>query len=153
MLLAQTDFSVIDQLKSSSSDVLPGAEWVLAKGGAENGFTQLFSLVLTAFLVIVGILVLIYLLWGALDWITSAGDSGKISSARNKIVKAIIGLIVLASTFAIFGAIQAAFGLDLLKLSFPKVTTKTTLENRTTPEKSSKPFPGDKTTIEKLRSI
>lgn len=47
------------------------------------------------------LLVFFYLIWGGIDWITSGGDKGKTEGARNKITSAIIGLIVLAASYAI----------------------------------------------------
>jgi len=52
-----------------------------------------------------------YLIWGGLDIITAGGDSSKVAAARNKIIFAVIGLLVLASSWAIFQlVIHIAFG-------------------------------------------
>ncbi len=45
---------------------------------------------------------LIWLIWGGIEWTTSGGDSQKYESARNKIMSAIVGLAILASTWAIW---------------------------------------------------
>lgn len=58
--------------------------------------------VLSFVMVIAALLVLMYLIWGGIEWITSGGDKGKTESARNKITAAVIGLIVLAAAYAIF---------------------------------------------------
>lgn len=70
-------------------------------GFAEN-LGQVINSVLSFVMVISALLVLLYLIWGAFDWITSGGDKGKIESARKKIIAAIVGLIIVASSFAIF---------------------------------------------------
>jgi hypothetical protein len=44
---------------------------------------------------------------GALEWIFSQGDKGALSAARTRITNATIGLIILASVFAIMQIIQA----------------------------------------------
>lgn len=47
------------------------------------------------------------IVWGGFEWMTSAGDPAKISSAKERIYSAILGLIIiaLASTIAaILGA-------------------------------------------------
>jgi len=41
------------------------------------------------------------LIIGGLQWITSGGDKGKVEEARNKITAAVIGLIIVASSYAI----------------------------------------------------
>ena len=52
-------------------------------------------------MVIAAVLVFFYLIWGGIEWITSGGDKGKTESARNKITSAVIGLIVIASSYAV----------------------------------------------------
>lgn len=53
-----------------------------------------------------------YLLTGAVAWITSNGDKGQLESARNKITHAIIGLIILAATYAIFTLVGNFLGIN-----------------------------------------
>lgn len=57
------------------------------------------------FLVVAGILLLIYLLWGAMDWITSGGEKEKLEKARNKITHAILGILVAIFALALFQVI------------------------------------------------
>jgi len=63
---------------------------------------------------IAALLVFIYLLWGAIGWITAGGDKGKIETARNKITTAVIGVVVLASVVAIFKVLQLVLGIEVL---------------------------------------
>jgi hypothetical protein len=49
---------------------------------------------------------LIYFMIGALQWITSAGDKAALEHARGRMTHATIGLIMLASIWAIFSLIQ-----------------------------------------------
>ena len=63
---------------------------------------------------IASILLLFYLLWGGLDWLTAGGDKGKVESAIGKIRNAIIGIIVVASSWAIYSVVMyVAFGKDV----------------------------------------
>lgn len=55
------------------------------------------------------IIVIIYFVWAAFDWITSAGDKGKLESARNKMIQSTIGLIILVSLYTIIGLISDLF--------------------------------------------
>lgn len=81
---------------------------------------RLINAILSFVMVIAALLVFIYLIWGGIEWITSGGDKGKTENARNKITSAIIGLIVLAASYAILqlalnflgfeGGIQELFG-------------------------------------------
>ncbi|MBD3250609.1 MAG: hypothetical protein GF381_03515 [Candidatus Pacebacteria bacterium] len=71
----------------------------------DEGFADSIGSLITALLnfvmLIAALLVFMYLIWGGIEWITSGGDKSKTESARNKITAAIIGLIVLAASYAI----------------------------------------------------
>lgn len=66
-------------------------------------------------------LTFLYLLTGGLQWITSQGDKGALESARNKITHAIIGLVIVASAYAIFKLVGSFFGIDILNIKIPTV--------------------------------
>ncbi len=52
--------------------------------------------VITILSIIVGILAVIFIILGGAKYITSAGDAAKISSAKNTVIYALVGLIVVA---------------------------------------------------------
>lgn len=58
--------------------------------------------IITLSFVIALIVVLIMLIWGAFEWITSGGDKEAVGKARGRIINALIGLAVLAVAFALF---------------------------------------------------
>lgn len=64
--------------------------------------------------VVGGLLTLMYMILGAINWITAGGDTGKIDKARSKIIQGIVGLAVLVSVYAVFMVVQYFFGLDVL---------------------------------------
>jgi hypothetical protein len=66
--------------------------------------------------VVAALLLLLYLIWGAIDWITSGGESGKVQKARDKMTQAVIGLIVLAASLAIYFVVQSYLGLSVINL-------------------------------------
>lgn len=72
----------------------------LPTGFAEN-IADLLNGILSFVMVLVALLVLFYLVMGGFGWITSGGDKGKIETARNKIFAALIGAILVASSYAI----------------------------------------------------
>lgn len=88
-----------------------------AEAGVEHNqqFANIIGSLLSAVMVIALILVLLYLIWGAIGWITAGGDSSKVTEARNKMVQAVIGIIVLAATLAIFSFVQYFLGVEVLK--------------------------------------
>ena len=66
---------------------------------------------------IVGIIIFFFmLLMGAVQWISSGGDKGKLESARGRLTSAIIGIVILLSVFAIMQLIQTFFGVSILTL-------------------------------------
>lgn len=72
----------------------------------------LINAVLTFVMVIAALLVFLYLIMGGIQWITSGGDKGKTEEARNKITSAIVGLIVLAASYAILLIALRFLGFD-----------------------------------------
>lgn len=66
--------------------------------------------------------VFIYLIWGGFEWITSGGDKAGVENARNKITAALIGLVIVASAWAIMRLIEFFFGITVISgtVSIPK---------------------------------
>jgi len=68
--------------------------------------------------------VIVFFLLGAFTWITSGGDKTKVEDARNKITNAIVGLVLLVSSFVLLSFLsKLLFGgeFDLLQLTIPGV--------------------------------
>ncbi len=107
-LLAQVEFDI---RSGAASAELPGSDTASA---ADAGFYGFVGRVMGTVMGLAGLLLLVYLIWGAIDWITSGGDSGKIASARNKIIQAVLGLIVLSSVVAIMIVVQGFIGAELI---------------------------------------
>ena len=63
---------------------------------SEEGVNNLIATVINIFSVIVGIVAVIMIIYGGFRYITSGGDSSKITDARNTILYAIVGLIIVA---------------------------------------------------------
>ncbi|MCC6711005.1 MAG: hypothetical protein IT416_01495 [Candidatus Pacebacteria bacterium] len=97
-------------LSGAAQGNLPGA----VSADPQKNFRTLLGGLMGGIMVIAAVMVLIFLLWGAIEWITSGGDKGKTEAARNKITQAIIGLIVLAATTAIFMLLQNFLGICVL---------------------------------------
>lgn len=68
------------------------------------------------FLTIIGaIFFVVYFIIAALEWISAGGDSGKLTTARNKMMQGILGLIILVAAYGIIGLIGSVFGIELLE--------------------------------------
>lgn len=84
-------------------------------GGAQSG-SLLFTIIggVLQFMMVVGVLyTLINLVQGGIAWIGGGGDSGKIEKARDRITQAVIGLIVLSASFAIWKLAKEFLGVNL----------------------------------------
>lgn len=62
-----------------------------------NAISNLFNIAL----VVAILIVLVMLIIGAYEWITSGGDKEAVAKARNRIINALIGLVILAIAFAL----------------------------------------------------
>jgi len=73
-------------------------------------------------IMVAALLTLYHLIMGAIHWIVSGGDKGKVEDARNQILAAIIGILVLACTWAIFQLVlTVAFGTDTSGITIPSL--------------------------------
>jgi hypothetical protein len=89
----------------------------LFSGDLNASFGLFLSSVLRAIMVIAALSVLIFLIWGGMDWIFSGGEKAKIESARNKITGAVIGIVVLASSLAIFALVTSFLNIKEIQVS------------------------------------
>lgn len=62
------------------------------------------------------LLVLFFVLWGGLKWLTSEGDKKKVEEARTTIIYSVIGLVVIILSFLIINVIGAFFKVNLLQI-------------------------------------
>jgi hypothetical protein len=90
-----------------------------AQGGKSLG--TIISNMIWVILIFGFLATLLLLLTGALSWITSGGDKTKLEAAREKITNAIVGLIILASVWAIITIVGQLVGLDIKNLPIPAI--------------------------------
>lgn len=102
----------------------------LPSGFARN-LTAIITGVLSLIMALVAILVFFMLVWGGVEWILSGGDKGKTEQARNKIVSALIGLLIVAASYAILYLVLRFLGYnslteiinDIRPIAGPRATT------------------------------
>jgi len=73
---------------------------------------RLISTGISVAIILAGILVFVFLVWGGLEWIMSGGDKGKVEAARGRIVNALIGLAIIAASWALIRIITYFFGVE-----------------------------------------
>lgn len=76
---------------------------LIGDGGVINQFTNIV-------LYIVGFISVVMLIWGGIRYIISGGDSKKITDAKNTILYAILGLIIVFFAYAIVNFVLNAIG-------------------------------------------
>ncbi len=80
---------------------------------ANTSFTQVIASAVNGAIIIGALLLLVYLILGAIAWITSGGDKGKVEAARNKIIQAGIGFVLLVAVWGIYIFALNVLGVDL----------------------------------------
>jgi len=65
-------------------------------GDASSGLTNLARTITKYFSIVVGAAAIIMIIYGGFRYITSGGDSGKVGNAKNTLIYAIVGLIIVA---------------------------------------------------------
>lgn len=75
----------------------PNSGFISGAESIPNTISNILNLVL-GFGALVAV---VYIIWAGFDYITSSGDPEKAQKARQKIINAVIGLIIIALAFAI----------------------------------------------------
>lgn len=82
--------------------------------------TELFGNLIQALVMLAGLGLFIMLLIGGFKYLTSGGDAKKMESGRSTIMWAVIGLVVMISSYAIIRVIEMFTGVEgLLQFRIP----------------------------------
>lgn len=97
---------------------LPGGNTVnppsqLPKGGLTTVQTAVGN-ALSIMIILAVVIVVIAIVWSGIQWATSGGDKGKVAAARARMTWAIIGLIVVLTTFFMLNIIGYFFNVKLI---------------------------------------
>ncbi len=81
-------------------------DWVNEAGGTDatgssEGLMGMIKNIINIVLGVVGIVAVVMMIMGGISFITSQGDAGKVTKARNTILYGVVGLIVALLAFAI----------------------------------------------------
>lgn len=83
----------------------------------------LIQTLLTLAFVVATLIALAFLIYGGIKWITSGGDKSAVEGARNMIVAALVGLVIVFLSYLILNFVLNFFGLgDLGGLIIPKLS-------------------------------
>lgn len=89
-------------------------------GGVLSGFISLFF-------ALAAIVAIFYLIYGGVKWITSRGEKDQVEAARNHVIAAIIGLIVVFLALFLINFVLGFFIKDfsITNISLPSLTNPT----------------------------
>lgn len=87
---------IANNLKCGSNLDARGAGCNSDVSTGSSGLNNVITDIVNIFSVIVGIVSVIMIIYGGFRYVTSGGDSGNVSSAKNTIIYAVIGLVVVA---------------------------------------------------------
>lgn len=71
----------------------------------ETALGSLIGKSISIALLVAGFLVLVFMLLGAFQWVTSGGDKEKLARAQSRITQAVVGLLMIFVALVIFGLI------------------------------------------------
>ena len=125
-LLASASNAMAADAVVTMSSIQPGTGYAKDLGVA-------FSSILNIIMLVAAILVFVYLIIGGITWLTSGGDKAKTEKARGQITAAIIGLVIIAASWAIFNLILGFLGFNSSNL----------FDDMPTINGNSQPNPGD----------
>ena len=80
--------------------------------GYTENIGQLINFILQLVIVLGLLLVFFNLIMAGLQWITSGGDKGKTDAARQRIIAALVGILVLSAAYAVAQLVAYVLGFD-----------------------------------------
>ena len=98
---------------AAGSGTVPGSSAQTICGASDpsgGDFNSLIKNVINTILVVLGMIAVIMIVVGGIRYTTSNGESAQITSAKNTILYAVVGLVVAVLAYAIVNFVLAAFG-------------------------------------------
>lgn len=106
-------------LAQLTNPVIPST---IGSGGAGgNALGNIISGMVGALFIAGFLLALVFLITGAISWISSGGDKAKLEKARDQIINAMVGLVIVGSAWAVGTLAAGFFGLNLESLPIPTI--------------------------------
>ncbi|MEK7097131.1 MAG: hypothetical protein AAB705_00850 [Patescibacteria group bacterium] len=82
--------------------ISPPAAMNLGGSDPVQGLGDFIGFGIQMFIMLAGFFLILYLLWGAFDWISSGGEKEKIAKAQSKITNAVIGIVLVFVVLTLF---------------------------------------------------
>lgn len=102
---------------------VPLGSFSLVTGGIGQYLTTVYNFGVS----VAGILAVMLIVYGGFRWLTAMGNTGVISHAKETIIAAIIGLVLMLCSYLLLYTINPAFvnspGFSIIKVSFPETSS------------------------------
>lgn len=86
---------------TETTDIKTCPEWSQSQIAKNDNLMGTLQLVVNVIVGVIGFVAVIMIIMGGISFMTSQGDAGKVSKARNTILYGVVGLIVALLAFAI----------------------------------------------------
>ncbi|MDD2257751.1 MAG: hypothetical protein PHN91_00310 [Patescibacteria group bacterium] len=96
--------SPLDRLNNAATNYGPFSETA-----TETSAATIIGLVVNVVLGILGVIFLVLTILAGIKWMTAGGNDAKVKEAQGSITKAVTGLLIIISSYAIWMFIQVSF--------------------------------------------
>lgn len=100
LVMAPAAFAAVDiggsLCQGTNIDVTANGDQNCGTGASRDQLQGLLTTVINLFSIVVGVIAVIMIIVGGLRYITSGGDSGKVTGAKTSIIYALVGLVIVA---------------------------------------------------------
>jgi len=93
--------SLKDAFRTGDGTPLSGAVERGAGFSTDVSFTDIVSGVITSVLSLMGVIFLVLMIYAGFKWMTARGEEEKVTEAKETLTRAIIGLVIVLSAYAI----------------------------------------------------
>ncbi|MBL7150716.1 hypothetical protein ISS86_02190 [Candidatus Microgenomates bacterium] len=69
-------------------------------------------------ILIAGLLCLVYLIWGGIEWLTSGGAKEGVAAAKARMTAAFIGMMIILAAWAIIQIVGYLFNINITQFEF-----------------------------------
>ena len=84
-----------------TSKIQEGIDNTKPAGVANESLDSVVKQVINVFLYLIGVIAVAFIIYGGVKYATSAGDTAKVTSAKNTLMYAVIGLIIAILAYSI----------------------------------------------------
>ncbi len=80
-----------------------------------QGLGKFIGTGINLFLIVAGLVLLLFMMWGAFDWIVSGGEKERVAKAQGKITNALIGMLLIFVVLTVWTLVTGQL-LNLVKV-------------------------------------